>query len=68
MRAAADNAGRIEEAGRWAAANVPFGVIGVLFRARPAASSAGSVSFSFIHSNDMPFSATFRFPLWQEML
>jgi hypothetical protein len=36
-------------------ADVPFTVIGVSFRRGGAASSAGSVSFSFIHSNDMPF-------------
>jgi hypothetical protein len=40
---------------------VPFGIIGVLFQrdfgpvwGQSAASSAGSVSFSFIHTNDMP--------------
>jgi len=33
---------------------VPFGVIGVPFRRGAAASSASSVSFSFIHTNDMP--------------
>jgi hypothetical protein len=35
-------------------ADVPFGVIGVLFWRGQAASSAQSVSFSFIHTNDMP--------------
>jgi hypothetical protein len=39
---------------RPAAADVPFGVIGVPFQRGRAASSAGSVSFSFIHTNDMP--------------
>jgi hypothetical protein len=33
---------------------VPFGVIDVPFRRWSAASSARSVSFSFIHTNDMP--------------
>src|SRR5436190_11800792 len=37
-----------EVAGRWAAADVPFTVIGVLFRRAKVASSAGSVSFFFI--------------------
>jgi hypothetical protein len=37
-------------------ADVPFGVMDVLFRRARVASSAGSVSFSFIHSNDMPVS------------
>jgi hypothetical protein len=35
-------------------ADVPFTVIGVSFRRGMAASSAESVSFSFIHSNDVP--------------
>jgi hypothetical protein len=48
-------------------ADVPFGVIGVPFRRWKAASSARSVSFSFIHTNDMPLSGTFRFPLWRIM-
>jgi hypothetical protein len=34
--------------------DVPFGVIGVLFRRGLPASSAGTVAFSFIHTNDMP--------------
>jgi hypothetical protein len=34
--------------------DVPFDVIGVLFRRGFAASSALSVAFSFIHTNDMP--------------
>jgi hypothetical protein len=34
--------------------DVPFTVIGVSFRRGMAASSAQSVSFSFIHSNDVP--------------
>jgi hypothetical protein len=33
---------------------VPFAAIGVPFRRARPASSAGSVSFSFIHTNDMP--------------
>jgi hypothetical protein len=37
-------------------ADVPFGVIGVPFRRGGPASSAGSVSISFIHTNDMPVS------------
>jgi hypothetical protein len=40
-------------------ADVPFTVIGVSFRRGMAASSAESVSFSFIHSNDVPVSASF---------
>jgi hypothetical protein len=51
-----------------ATADVPFLVIGVPFRRGVAASSAESVSFSFIHSIDMPVSGTFRFPLCREML
>jgi hypothetical protein len=39
--------------------DVPFTVIGVSFRRGMAASSAESVSFSFIHSNDVPVSAPF---------
>src|SRR5450631_2630252 len=42
---------------------VPFGVIGVPFRRGRAASSAPSVSFSFIHTNDMPVLRTLPFPL-----
>jgi hypothetical protein len=42
-------------------ADVPLTVIGVSFRRGMAASSAESVSFSFIHSNDVPVSA--RFPV-----
>jgi hypothetical protein len=38
-------------------ADVPFTVIGVSFRRGMSASSAESVSFSFIHSNDVPVSA-----------
>jgi hypothetical protein len=34
--------------------DVPFAAIGVLFRRDIATSSAGSVSFSFIHTNVMP--------------
>jgi hypothetical protein len=61
-------------------ADVPFGVIGVLFRRGFAASSASSVAFSFIHTNDMPdflpvslpasrrFPVYFRFPLCRHML
>jgi hypothetical protein len=41
---------------RSATADVPFGVIGVPFRRGVAASSELSVSFSFIHTNDMPVS------------
>jgi hypothetical protein len=52
---------------RAATAAVPFGVIGVSFRCWNAASSARSVSFSFIHTNDMELSGTFRFPLWRIM-
>jgi hypothetical protein len=33
---------------------VPFKVIGVPFRREAGASSARSVAFSFIHTNDMP--------------
>jgi hypothetical protein len=36
--------------------------------AQLAASSAVSVSFSFIHTNDMPAVAFFRFPLRAKML
>jgi hypothetical protein len=36
---------------------VPFAVIDVSFRRGMAASSAQSVSFSFIHSKDVPVSA-----------
>jgi hypothetical protein len=39
--------------------DVPFGVIGVLLRRFGGSSSAGSVSFSFIHTNDMPVSCRF---------
>jgi hypothetical protein len=53
---------------RWVTADVPFKVINVPFRRGAAASSAESVSFSFIHSIDMPVSGTFRFPLCREML
>jgi hypothetical protein len=35
--------------------------------AQRAASSAVSVSFSFIHTNDMPVSLFFRFPLRAKM-
>jgi uncharacterized protein YbaA (DUF1428 family) len=48
-------------------ADVPFGVIGVPFRRGQAASSASSVSFSFIHTNDMPVFRAFRFPLCRLM-
>jgi hypothetical protein len=48
-------------------ADVPFGVIGVPFRRLVAASSAESVSFSFIHTNDMPLFRAFRFPLGRIM-
>jgi hypothetical protein len=54
MRTGAACAGRVEYAERSGTADVPFGVIGVPFRRGVAASSAESVSFSFIHSNDMP--------------
>jgi hypothetical protein len=40
-------------------ADVPFTVIGVLFRPAAAALSAGSVAFPFIHTNDMPVSFAF---------
>jgi hypothetical protein len=40
-------------------ADVPFMVIGVSFRRGIVASSEESVSFSFIHSNDVPVSAPF---------
>jgi hypothetical protein len=40
-------------------ADVPLTVIGVSFRRGMAASSAESVSFSFIHSNDVPVSLAF---------
>jgi hypothetical protein len=36
--------------------------------AQVVASSAVSVSFSFIHTNDMPDALIFRFPLRAEML
>jgi uncharacterized protein YbaA (DUF1428 family) len=62
MRRAAGGAERL------VTADVPFGVIGVPFRRGVAASSAESVSFSFIHTNDMPISRTFPFPLCREML
>jgi hypothetical protein len=42
-------------------AGVPLTVIGVSFRRGMPGSSAESVSFSFIHSNDVPVSA--RFPV-----
>jgi len=48
-------------------ADVPFGVIGVPFRRGVAASSVESVSFSFIHTKDMPLSRAFRFPLGRIM-
>jgi hypothetical protein len=42
-------------------ADVPFAVIGVSFRRGMAVSSAESVSFSFIHSKDVPvFTVSFR--------
>jgi hypothetical protein len=47
---------------RSATADVPFGVMGVLFRRANAASSAGSVAFSFIHTNGMPVLCRF---LWR---
>jgi hypothetical protein len=53
---------------RSAAADVPFSVIGVPFRRGAAASSDLQVSFSFIHTNGMPVSGTFGFPLSREML
>jgi hypothetical protein len=40
-------------------ADVPLTVIGVSFRCGMAGSSAESVSFSFIHSNDVPVSVSF---------
>jgi hypothetical protein len=40
-------------------ADVPFGVMDVLFRRVRMAPSAGSVSFSFIHTKDMPVFACF---------
>jgi hypothetical protein len=40
-------------------ADVPFTVINVSFRRGKPASSARSVSFSFIHTNDMPVSRAF---------
>jgi hypothetical protein len=50
-------------------ADVPFTVIGVSFRRGMAASSAESVSFSFIHSNDVPVSHPFAVsPLRQNAL
>jgi hypothetical protein len=64
MRAGADGVERRE---RWATADVPFTFIGVPFRREAAASSAGSVSFSFIHTNVMPLSGIFRFPLGRIM-
>jgi hypothetical protein len=39
--------------------DVPFGAIDVLFRRASGASSAGTVAFSFIHTNDMPVSGRF---------
>src|SRR6266480_2634375 len=55
MRAGADNAGGATCGERLSVtADVPSGVIGVPFRRGVAASSAGSVAFSFIHTNDMP--------------
>jgi hypothetical protein len=36
--------------------DVPFAAIDVLFRRGLGASSAGTVAFSFIHTNDMPVS------------
>jgi hypothetical protein len=53
--------------GERSAADVPFGVIGVPFRRGQAASSASSVSFSFIHTDDMPGFRAFRFPLCRLM-
>jgi hypothetical protein len=51
----------VERSGR---ADVPFKVIGVPFRRGAAASSARSVAFFFIHTNDMPaFLAFSGFPL-----
>jgi hypothetical protein len=45
--------------------DVPFTVIGVSFRHGMAASSAESVSFSFIHSKDVPVSGCFAVsPPW----
>jgi hypothetical protein len=49
---------RVERSGP---AAVPFKVIGVPFRREAAASSARSVAFSFIHTNDMP--GFFAFPV-----
>jgi hypothetical protein len=49
-------------------ADVPFLVIGVPLLRSPAPSSNLQVSFSFIHTNDMPISAVFPFPLGGEML
>ncbi|MBX9651480.1 MAG: hypothetical protein K2X57_30945 [Xanthobacteraceae bacterium] len=40
-------------------ADVPFSVIIVSFRTAAAALSAGSVSFPFIHTKDMPVSFAF---------
>jgi hypothetical protein len=50
-------------AGRACVPDVPGKVIAVLFRRGLAASSAGSVSFSFIHSNDVPLFAEPGLPL-----
>jgi hypothetical protein len=41
------------------AVDVPFGVIDVSFWCGMAASSAGSVSFPFIHTKDMPLFRVF---------
>jgi hypothetical protein len=49
---------------RWVTADVPFTVIVVPFRREAAASSAGSVSFCFIHTNVMP--AFWNFPVSPE--
>jgi hypothetical protein len=46
--------------------DVPFTVIGVSFRRGMAASSAESVSFSFIHSKDVPVSSPFPVSPWGE--
>jgi hypothetical protein len=43
-----------KDVARSATGNVPFGVMVVLFWPVGAASSARSVAFSFIHTNDMP--------------
>jgi hypothetical protein len=42
-----------------ATADVPFDVIGVPFWRSLEASSAGSVAFPFIHTNDMPLFRAF---------